>query len=627
MRVTTLVVFTVFCLLTPAAQAAPESITGEHDIGALLKQADKAFDVDDEDAIHLLNEFREDWTADGRRVWRVHRIVLIRTALGIRRHADLRIPYDAERQRFSVSALRTWRLTDARWIESGPTAQVETLPFAVQRAPDYAHHREMMLLHDGVELPCVVETAYTIEEIEPQRAGSSGSWLFPDREPTLISRLVLGFAPGAPPAHVRQQGVEAGSPGHDGATALDTLTFEGGPFEPLPHPMTAEAARRVAHVEWSSWPDWAALGADLAALFTTAAQLGETARDGLTRHLEPARIDLEKAGLVAEYLAQATRPVRYAAEWWPAPRSAQRIWETAYGHRLDRAVLAAALFREAGLQAELAFRSRGYDARVSEVPTLSWFDGAGVWVSGEGFKAWFDAADSTLSFGSAALHRRLFWRPGSGHKPYLHEAKAKNPARHRVEVRLDLSYDAENEQWKGTGVLAATGALSPFNRMTGFQKDARGQLGRLVGSILEGAKVTAANPALFTAAMVSYGFEVELPQGDRDSLERLKIGLGDPGLLDPLLDHASVHLHDEQRGSAVVLPAPVEQHVELRLDPGQLELIRLPRTETIANEAGRCVVSAASDDDGITLARVQWPGLRALLLADAQERNRLVVLK
>ena len=136
--------------------SATSASAGELDVSTLLEEAKEAFDLEQEDAVFLLDELSESWTADGRRVRGVHQLVLIRTEYGIDHHADLRIPWDSARQRLILHSLCTWRASDDRWIESGPTAMVETLPFAVDGAPDYCHLRETMLLHDGVELPCVM---------------------------------------------------------------------------------------------------------------------------------------------------------------------------------------------------------------------------------------------------------------------------------------------------------------------------------------------------------------------------------------------------------------------------------------------------------------------------------------
>ena len=122
----------LLAVLAVSPALAAEAPAGEKpDVRALLQQARAAYDLEAEDAVFLLDSVREDWTADGRRVHSVHRIVFIRTGLAIRRLADLRVPYDHERQSFVVNALRTWRLSDERWIESGPTARVETLPLSL----------------------------------------------------------------------------------------------------------------------------------------------------------------------------------------------------------------------------------------------------------------------------------------------------------------------------------------------------------------------------------------------------------------------------------------------------------------------------------------------------------------
>ena len=73
-------------------------------------------------AVLLLDRYTETWTADRRRITSVHTIVYIRTKHAIGSYADLRVPHDSERQELTVEALRTWRLSDSRWIVSGETS-------------------------------------------------------------------------------------------------------------------------------------------------------------------------------------------------------------------------------------------------------------------------------------------------------------------------------------------------------------------------------------------------------------------------------------------------------------------------------------------------------------------------
>jgi hypothetical protein len=616
--------------------AGPASITGEHDIGALLESAGKARDLGAEDAVLLLDELREDWTADGRRVQSVHRIVYIRTEYGKRQHADLRVPYDGARQDFAVTALRTWRLSDERWIESGPTARVETLPFGLDRAPDYQHRREMMLLHDGVELPCVVETAYAIEDREAYRGGASGIWTVRREDPAVISRLVLGFAPGVAPLWAVADGGPEPVQGHESKSGLETLTFEAGPVDSLPYPWNASSTDGVARVGWSTWKDWSSLGGDLKALLVAALEINDELQAALVEQLEAARTATEKARLVAEFVSESTRLIDYEIGWWPAPRTAARTWTTAYGNRIDRVVLAAALFREAGLTTELVFAGRPTADAVERVPTLEWAEGLGLSVKGEELQGHFDPADASFSRGVARVIGQTMWEPAIENEPSV--PYPTGDARSKIDLRLDLHFDQDAKAWKGSGVLTATGSLCPFDRMAGLGNESHEYLGQLATSVLQEAEVTSYNPLTFDRSDVTVGFGIEVPMGEPDALGRLHLKVADPGEVSTVLGGAGVHVHEETRGSGVDLPTAVERRVELRLDPGEFEVVFVPEARTLVNPAGRFAIEADEEEGEIRLARQlvlakprytpdEWPDLRALLLADGHAGSRLLLLQ
>lgn len=133
--------------------AAPMTYSGRLDIGEMMTIADSTFDLANEDAVVLLNGRRETVLPDGRRSLLIHQIVYITSDYGIEHYADLRIPYDEKRQSLDVQSLRTWRISDQRWIDHRETAIVPTTPTELAEAPAYSNVRETMLLHDGVELP------------------------------------------------------------------------------------------------------------------------------------------------------------------------------------------------------------------------------------------------------------------------------------------------------------------------------------------------------------------------------------------------------------------------------------------------------------------------------------------
>jgi hypothetical protein len=209
---------------------------------------------------------------------------------------------------------------------------------------------------------------------------------------------------------------------------------------------------------------------------------------------------------------------------------------------------------------------------------------------------------------------------------------------HRFVLRFDLSHDEKKKRWSGTGVLQATGVLSPFDAMTGLDDQARRRLQQFAAAVLGGAEVKGFNPERFEPSRVVLGFKLHVPRGERDDLGRFRLEVGEPGVLDPMLEHAAVHLHESERGSAVVLPAASSVRIELSLDPGDLETSRLPESVSISNEAGRLEVTAEQDDDGITVSlsldlfraryeAADWNDLRALLLAGRSAAGRTILLE
>jgi hypothetical protein len=309
---------------------------------------------------------------------------------------------------------------------------------------------------------------------------------------------------------------------------------------------------------------------------------------------------------------------------------------------MDRTVLAAALFRRAGFEARLTYRSRGLEEVDTELPSLTWAEGPGLFVRGEGLEAFFDPHGSRLSDWRGATRGRTFWRLGVDEKP-VRAARADETAS-RFALRLDLRYCAEKEVWTGTGVLTATAAFSPFSEMSGLQDEASAYLGGLLSGVLEGTELDGYNPEVFSPSSVTVGFALTAPAGERDERGRLRLALGDHAL-SPFLDHAGASLHRERRESAVHLPGRLEQRIELHLDPGELETVYLPETLELESEAGifSLIVKVKEKEEGeeggeivlrrsLSLARAEyapeeWPALRALLLADAYERSRLLVLE
>lgn len=342
---------------------------------------------------------------------------------------------------------------------------------------------------------------------------------------------------------------------------------------------------------------------------------------------------MERARLTAEFIDQTTRLVRYGSSWWPAPRPAPRTWATGYGHRVDRTVLGAMLYRIAGFTVQPGFRGSGYGEAEIGAPNMAWSDGAILKISGvdgEAVEGWFDPGSAAFSVGDILLTGRTVWMPGEGEPAF----KASDGP-DRMLLRFDLDFDVEKQSWAGTGVLTAEGTISPYSQITGLGTEAKDWLTSFVGSFLNASKISSCNLERMEPGNVVIGFALEVPAGERDTQGRLKVEVASfPA------DHF-VDLHVESRESDILLPAPVALQVILKLDPGDLEVVHLPEHVQMRNAVGRWKVSSEIGDDekegilfgrelqlpGSHIAAVQWPELRALLLAGENRAGRMLLFK
>jgi hypothetical protein len=613
--------------------AEPLSFQGEMNLEELLAAAGKTFTLEEEDAIILVSARELSWLPDGRREELTHEVVWIRTDHAIDQYADLRIPYDAAHCDLEVKALRTWR--DGRWWEATDTAIVETLPFALASADDYVNMRETMLLHDGVELPCIMETVYVITDKTPFRAGASGLWLFAREDPVVSSTFVLGVPPGVTPSTYHSLGVPEPERATDEARGLDTYRWTMGLVEPLGEPHLDDPAVDAPHVTWSTWGSWAEFGTHLDGVFGRAQELGDVLRDSVAVLGEEAPAGVALARDIADFIARTTRPVRYDEGFWlESPRQASRTYATAYGHRLDRAALAAALFREAGFRVSPVYRSV-VCADVDEgVPCLERFEGPDVAISGVGIMAHFDAATAHLSTGATRIFGRTVWFPGMDAKPEVpRPADGRSGA---LELRLRLKHDSEKNRWTGSGTLATSGVLCAFDEMQGFGSEAEDHLTAVVEGVVAAAAVSGYNPAVFERLSVLSGFECEADLAEKDDFGQIPLVLGDPagGLLDRL--PPDVQANVEKRSSPLLFPGLLAQEVRVTLEAEDLNVVRLPEEVEMENDAGVFRLSVARDEGEITVTRklalnratfsaAEWPDVRALLLAERHERNRTLL--
>ncbi|HVP07169.1 MAG TPA: DUF3857 domain-containing protein, partial [Candidatus Acidoferrum sp.] len=230
---------------------AQSSYDGRLDIAALMKTAQEKFDLPNQDAVILSEGQSIHWFADGRLTMLVHRIVWINSEIAVNRYADSRIPFDKDHCTFTPLALRTWR--DNQWWPTDSSGFVETLPFQLEATYDYTNMREMMLLHNGIAIPCIVELAYRIEDKTPFRKGTDGVWLFNREEPAVESWFELGVPAGTAPHATSANGAPGPQKTKDSQTGLDIYRWSAGPIAAQPRPHVADPTGDLPYIAWTTW--------------------------------------------------------------------------------------------------------------------------------------------------------------------------------------------------------------------------------------------------------------------------------------------------------------------------------------------------------------------------------------
>jgi hypothetical protein len=640
------VVLLAAALLT-AATAAPSAsrpidASGRHDIGRLLAIAETSFDLDAQDAVILLDSLRVERAAAGAVSRTVHTIVWFATEIGLETYADVHVPYDSATGSVEVHDLRTWR--DDRWWPAADsvsaTAVVETTPGPATGAYDYASLRRTALLHDGVELPCIVETRYTVTEKRPQELGLEGLHLGAAADPTVRSafRLVLAedeadrvtavSRSGSPRTEDEAPGVsDPGLPG----------VWVAGPVDRLGRPLLDDPTQTAPFVAWSTWgtvtaDGWRALGRAFERTFEGAVELEGAPLDSLAERLEGRRGAEDRARAAAAYLSESTRFTNVDdGAWLFGPRTAGRTWATAYGHRMDRAVLACALLRAADLEAgPIWVGHRGTDLSDAP-PALARFADLLVEVRGRGFHGTLDPASARLVSGGSALRGRSVFRPGRDDTPRLVAARPGT-----LEVTLRIEPDGDGG-YTGRGYVLGTGWLAPYDSMAGLAGGASGHLASLARSVLAGAEVDRHGVAVLREDRVEAGFDVSVASPEKDDLERLSLTVGAPPNGLPAGFAPAPETVVPTRDTPIMLPAEGTQRIIVEIDAGDREIVRVPEPVAMENAAGRFTLTVERNGSWIQVARELvvdrrseasgWPELRALLLEEASDDARTIILR
>lgn len=610
-----------------AVHAGPRSADGRFDVEELLRAAESSFELERQDAVILAEVHEHNLLEAGRLSRSVFRLVFIRTAMGLRQYADLRVPHDSQAQKLHVKVLRTWR--DQQWWESGETAVVETTPFAVDRAYDYTTLRETMLLHDGIELPCVLECHYLVEDVTPFRLMDHGAFVFAQNDPALHVEFSVSAPQDVALTYQTSSVMNEPVHGRDGDTGNVRMTWTAERVDALKTPHAADAFAEDPYVMWSR-QDWPSLERALENAFRDKMLMDDPLRVASETALKRVTMQRLKADRVAEFVSDSVRWVHYDGEMmWPLARPASQIHASGYGHELDRAILAATLFESAGIQVFPAMAAAQVGELSTEVAQLDRWPRVGLWLNGESWNGFFDPRSCKVSDALTSLRGRSCWRLGLDERPAL--SFAGDGFEH---WQLCFTYMPENETWNVGAALHARGVLNPMDAMQGDGGKAREAVTDWLSRLCAAPRDLVWNPRILKPDELLITASYQLPLGEPDGFGRQSIAFT---MSDPLPDqHLSLSL--EERQTSVWVSADREVKIDVSVDLGTLSLVYVPAGREIRSDVGtyRCLVDR---DEGTVrwvselhlnqgkIPKEKWGELRQLLLAAMEPVNCMMLFR
>lgn len=360
-----------FIMLVALLLAAPALAV---DVPALIAAGPGMDEFPGDDIVVLYQSESIDVDAHLRVTRHVHTVRRLQTQWAMRRHADVRVAWDDQRQELEVLTARTF-MTDGQVRETPANGFNEVTPDAVSRAVPFLGLREMVISHIGTEPGCVVELEYVIRDREaPPLPAGGRMWLGGDHPVLQAHAKVDGYA-----SLARTVGAEA-----DGNTAQTAN---------LP------AFEDDAEIPHAVWTVEGATESNLRTVSDRAARIGPA----LQNWLEGVRADPEVltsgdimariATLIHDEIAGVHLPT---GDWSRSPRPADSVFVSGVGTAWERALVAMALLRGAGYAPELGVFVHGErpaDLPYSHLRVVVQIGGEVWWLAPDRGRAWTGHCD------------------------------------------------------------------------------------------------------------------------------------------------------------------------------------------------------------------------------------------
>jgi hypothetical protein len=515
---------------------------------------------------------------DGRVVEKVSRVEKMLTYQGMDEAGDPKIPFNKENQELTITRCRTYT-PEGMVVDAKENSFNEMTPFELEAAPDYTAWREMVVTKVGLDLNSVVELEYTLADKKPWRKFLDGMLVLRDGDPCLIRQVTISVPQGM---DLHYQLVNAKAEPRikeEGGSTVYEWSLKEVPLARLSGTSPEERSHLPAlcYTTCPDWAHWAAIAggeADKAAAAVSPELQRKTGE--LVKGIAG---DFEKMLKLQNYVAEAINDVHWpAADFDFAPRTAARIYESGYGHSLDKAVLFKAMAKIAGLDAKIGLG--GYwPGQTSQAACLSALPRAIVRIE-VGKDHYLLSPEAPLSEASKRDWQGWVILPLVAGEAGPHGVSSMGYP-DSLSVSLDMKV-APDLSFEGEGTVTLEGAYAPYFQLQGSDGHVKAFGKKMVASLLPGADVTAQSVVRLEAGAVSLKLSFKGTAAAKTAPRALVTGLPAGSLL------ASLHSPAvSERDLPVVLRSPGVEKVTLRaaLDP-KLKVVYLPKALDLENAAG-----------------------------------------
>lgn len=618
----TLFAAALLCLASLAASAA---------LPSQYAATPTAKDYPGADALTLSESRHFTLGPDGRVTEHVRLVQKILTYQGMDEVGDPKIAFNKDNQTFTVNLCRTYT-PEGKTVDAKANSFNEMTPYELEKAPAYTGWREMVCTKVGLDVNAVVEFEYTIADTRPWRPYLEGVVMLEDVFPAL-SREVAVTVPAGKEVKAKLLNIQ-GQPAtsNDGGAVTTTWAFKNVPLMGRVAVSAMDGAFTPALV-FTTAPGWKAHADRVGTLVQKAIDTSSPALDKKTDELLKGLQDpFEKTARLQSYVAEYINGIE-----WPLacfefePRAAAQVYESGYGHGLDKAVLLCAMLKRAGISAAIAAGRRLPEGAEdpTTVPCMALFDRTVIHSKPANSTLWLDPMAPLAE----SSQRNLCGMKGLPLLLGMDEIHTMPPvdAPDQLFVNADAALAADLSL-EGSATISLSGAYSPYYKLQGSKDDQKAALAKAIGAVLPGATVGEFSVVRMEPGATVFQAAFKAPAPEKGTAKALRAGLPDGSLLSNV---RGIYL--QERSLPLVLPhgGSEKVYLKLKLAEGQ-KAAYLPPALSRDVAAGSFRQTWAVKDGALDLtmevsvpkgvvAAKDYPGLRDLAgLANAQASRTVI---